>query len=104
MTCWLTDEGLNTTLVLAMEMDGWCVVSERILVSLLSVSVDPCEMSWAEAALALAPLCEDWMSDDLLRPFFLMWVFQKLKLFAIQFCLSVISVGARPDLDKVFHS
>ena len=49
-----------------------------MLVSILSVSVDPCEMSWAEAALALAPLCGNLNVEDLLRPFFVMWVFKKL--------------------------
>ena len=48
------------TLVLAvLQMDGWCVVSEQMLIPILSVSMDPREMSWAEAALALAPLCGD---------------------------------------------
>ena len=52
MTCWSTGEGWDTTLVLAVQqMDGWCVVSDKMLVCMLSVSVDPCEMSWAEAAL-----------------------------------------------------
>ena len=55
MTCWLTDEHWDTTLGLA--MDGCCVLSEHMLISILSVSVDPMEMSWGEAALALAPLC-----------------------------------------------
>ena len=60
MTCWSTDEDWNTILVLAvLQMDHWCVLSERMLVSLLSVSVDPREMSWAETALAQTPLCGD---------------------------------------------
>ena len=81
MTCWLTDEGWDTTLVLAMlKMAGWCVVSEWMLASILSVSMDPCAMSWAEAALALAPLCGDLKPEDFLRPFLLMWVFKKLNL------------------------
>ena len=52
----------------------------QILVSILSVSVKPLEMLWAEAAIALAPLCGDWKPEDLLRPFLLMWVFKKLNL------------------------
>ena len=49
MTRWLTDEGWGNTLVLeVLQMDGWCL--EWILVSILLVSVDPREMSWAEVA------------------------------------------------------
>ena len=67
MTCLSTDEGWNTTLVLiVLPMDGWCVVSEWMLVSILSVSVDPHEMSLVKAALALAPLCGDLKAEDLL--------------------------------------
>ena len=36
--------------------DGWCVVSEWMLLSMLSVSINPHEMSLAEAALALDPV------------------------------------------------
>ena len=59
-------------------MDGWCVVSERTLVSILPVFMDPCEMLWAEPALALAPLCEDLQPEDLLKAFLLMLVLMKL--------------------------
>ena len=38
-----------------------------MLVSILSVYGDPCEMSWAEAALALAPLCGYLNLEDLLK-------------------------------------
>ena len=42
MTGWSTDEGLDTTLVLAvLQMAGYCVVSKMMLVSVRSVSVDP---------------------------------------------------------------
>ena len=61
-------------------MDGLCVVSEQLLVSILSVSVDPREMSWAEATLALAPLCGNLNQKDLLTPFLLMWLFKNLNL------------------------
>ena len=54
-----------------LQMDGYCVVSARMLVSILSISVDPFEMSWAEAALVLA-LHGDLKPEDLLRPFLLM--------------------------------
>ena len=64
MTCWSTDEGWNTTLVLeVVQMDGWCIVLEYMPVSILSVSVDPHERLWAEAA-ALAPLCEGLKPED----------------------------------------
>ena len=80
MTCWVTDDW-DTTLILAvLQMDGWSVVSGWMLVSIRSVSVDTCEMLWAEAALALAPLCGDLKPEDLLRPFLLMRVFKKLNL------------------------
>ena len=49
-------------------MDGWYVVSERMLISILSVSVEPLEMQWAETALVLAPLCEDLKPEDLSLP------------------------------------
>ena len=61
-------------------IDGWCFVPEQMLVSILSVSMNSYEMSWAEAELALAPLCGDLKPEDLLRPFLLMWVFKKLNL------------------------
>ena len=44
---------------------------------ILSVSVDPHEMSWAKVTLSLAPLCKDMKSEDLLIPFLLMWIFMK---------------------------
>ena len=63
------------------------VVSEQILVSILSVSMDPHEMSCAEAALALALPCGDLKSEDLLRSFLLMWVVPGLVLkVLIGFC------------------
>ena len=60
MTCWSTDESWNSPLLLVLlQMVGWSVVSEEMLVFILSVSVDPLEMSWAETTLALPPLCDD---------------------------------------------
>ena len=35
-----------------LEMDSCCVVSEEMLVSILSVFIDPHEMPWTEAELA----------------------------------------------------
>ena len=73
LICWSTDRGWDTTLVLAvLQMDGWCAVSERMLVSILSVTMHSREMSWTEARLALTPLCGDLKPEDLLRPFLLM--------------------------------
>ena len=95
MTCWSTDEGWDTPLLLVLQMDDWCFVSERMLIAILSVSVNPCEMLWAEAALALTPLCGDLKPEYFLRPFLLMWLFQTLHLSWIQFYHSVISLGAR---------
>ena len=61
-------------------MDGLCVVSEWELFSILSLSMEPHAMSWAEAALALVSLCGDLKHQDLLRPLLLMWDFKKLNL------------------------
>ena len=55
-------------------------VSEWMLVSILSVFVDPHEMLWAEAALALPPLGGGLNPENLLRPFLLMWIFKNSKL------------------------
>ena len=68
MTCWSTNESWDTTLALLL-MTGWFVVSGWMLGSILSVSVDPHEKSWAETALALAPLCGDLKPEELLRQF-----------------------------------
>ena len=79
MTCWFANDGWDTTLVLAvLQMPGWCVVSEWMLVSILSVSVDPRGMLCADAA--LAPLCGDLKPEDLLRPFISMCVLKNIKL------------------------
>ena len=51
--CWSTDDGWDTALVLAvLAMDGWCVVSERMLIIMLSVE------AWDQLCveLALGPL------------------------------------------------
>ena len=54
MTCWSTEEGWDTTIALGvLAKYSWGVVSEQILVSVLSESVDPHDMFWVEAALAL---------------------------------------------------
>ena len=51
-----------------------------VFVYILSVSVDPQEMSWTEAALAQAPLCDVLNLKDLLKPLFVMWLFKNLNL------------------------
>ena len=56
-TCWSTVECWETTLGLA--IDGCSVMSDRMLISILSLSVEPLEMLCAEAAAALAPQAGD---------------------------------------------
>ena len=51
-----------------------------MLVSIMSIFEDPCEMSWAKAALALAPLCGDLKAEDFFWPYLQMWVFKILNL------------------------
>ena len=95
MTCGSTDEGSDTTLVLAvLQMDGCCVVSERMLVLILLLSVYPNEISWAAAA--LAPLCGDLKAEDLLP----LDVGLQVGKFVLSPALPVfISLGAWPDLN-----
>ena len=68
-----------------------------MLISILSVTVDPLEMSWAEAALALAAICGDLNSEDLLRSFLLMWFFRKLNLSCIQLSPASLAFPLEPD-------
>ena len=72
-----------------------CVTADA---GLHTVFVDPGEILWDEAA--LAPPCGDKKPEYLLRPFLLMWVF-KIYLSRIEYCLSVISLEAWPELDWV---
>ena len=78
MTWWSTVECLVTTLGLVTE--GCSVVSDCMLISIQSVSVEPLEMSFAEVAGALAPQARDLKPVDLLNPLPLMCVFKKLNL------------------------
>ena len=78
MTCWLTEKHPETVLELVTE--GCIVVFDRLLISKLSVSVEPLEVSCVEAADALAPRARDLNSEDLLSPLPLMYVFKKLNL------------------------
>ena len=61
-------------------INGCCVVSEPMLILMLSLSVEPLEMLCAEAAVALAPLAGNLKPGDLLSPLHLMCVFKKLNL------------------------
>ena len=81
MSRWLTGKSWDTTLVLAvLAMDDWGVVPDWMLTCIPSGSINPCEISWAEAAIALTSLCGDLHLKDLLRPFLLMWLFKNIKL------------------------
>ena len=48
-----------------------------MLISILSVPVEPLEISCAEAANALAPQADHLKSDELMGPLCLMFVFKK---------------------------
>ena len=53
------------------------MVSDYMLISILSVSVEPLEMSCAEAADTLAPCAGDLKPDNLLSPLCLMCNYKK---------------------------
>ena len=78
MICWSTVERWETALGLVTE--GCIVVSDHMLISILSMSVEPPEMSCAEATDALTPWARDLNSEDLPSPLHLMSVFKKLNL------------------------
>ena len=63
MNLWLTEERPETMLGLATE--GCIVVSDRMLISILSMLVEALEMSCAAAVDALAPQAGDLKPDDL---------------------------------------
>ena len=98
MVCRSTVEGWDTTLALA--INGYCVVFDLMLISILSTSVVPLEILCAEAAVALAPWAGDLKAKDLLSPLHLMCVFRNL-IYLSPVRLSVISLGAWLDLDCV---
>ena len=77
MTCWSTVECWETTLGLAIV--GCCVLSDLMLISILSVLVEHLEIC-AEAADALASWARDLKPEDLPSPLHLMCVFSKLNL------------------------
>ena len=73
MVCWSTVECWET--VLGFVTEGCIVVSDRMLISILSMLVEPLKMSYAEA-----PPARDLKAEDLLSPLQLMCVFKKLNL------------------------
>ena len=56
------------------------MVSDHILIPILSFPVEPLEMTCAEAVDALAPQAWDLKAEDLLSPLHVMCVFKKLNL------------------------
>ena len=54
--------------MLGLLTEGCIVVSDCMLISILSTTVDLLEMLCAEAADALAPLARDLKAEDLLSP------------------------------------
>ena len=54
------------------------MVSDRMFISILSISVEPLQISCAEAVVALAAHTWDLKAEDLPSPFLLMCAFQKL--------------------------
>ena len=76
MTRWLTEENWET--VLGLVTEGCIVVSDCMVISILSMLVEPLEILWAEGADALSPRTGDLITDDLLSPLYLMFIFKKL--------------------------
>ena len=66
MTCWIAKEPAKTALGLATE--GCIVVSDRMLISILFLSLELLEMLCAEAVDALASWTRVLKPDDLLSP------------------------------------
>ena len=62
MTCWSTDEDLDTTLVLpVLQTDGWCVAGFHN-----AVSLDPRVRSRAKTVLSLAAIPSDLKPEEAL--------------------------------------
>ena len=76
--------------VLAME--GW-LFSEGMLVSMLSVHVEPLEVSCTEPPLIVCLPCADLNPEDSLTPFLLICDLRKLNLSGIECCLSASTLG-----------
>ena len=55
-------------------------MSDQMLISILSVSVEPLEMLCVMAADTLAPQADHLKNEDLLSPLHLMCIFKKLNL------------------------
>ena len=87
VSCLGPRNGFHWETVLELVTEGCIVVSDSMLISILSMLVEPLEMLCAEAADALAPQVWDLKAEDLLSPLHLMCVFKKLNLSRIQFCL-----------------
>ena len=79
MTCWSTEESLETALGLVTE--GCIVVSDCMLISKLFMLVEALKMSCAEAADAPAPQAGDLKPNDLLSLWRLICILKKLYLF-----------------------
>ena len=62
MTCWSTVGHWKTTVGLA--IDGCCVVSDHMLISILSVSVEGLEILCSVAVVTLTPLVVDLKAED----------------------------------------
>ena len=77
MICWLTKKHPET--VLWFVTKGCIVVLDHMLI--LSVLVEPLEISCAEAPVSLVPQARDLKPEDLLSSLHLMFIFKKLNLF-----------------------
>ena len=90
MTCWLTKEHWEAAPGLVTE--GCIVVSDHmlIMISILSVQVEPLEMLCAEAVYALSPWARDLKAEESLASDV---HFQDIK-FILNSVLPVISFGA----------
>ena len=75
MTYWLTKEAAKTALWLVTE--GCIVVSDRMLIFILFLSVEPLEMLCAAVVNALAPWTRVLRPDDLLHRWRLLCIFKK---------------------------
>ena len=64
ITCWSTVEHWETTPGLA--IDGCCMVSDHMLISILFISVEGLEMLCSVAAVALTPLVVDLKAEEFL--------------------------------------
>ena len=85
MTTWFSSvqTGLHGLLLNSVKLQwAWnqCLLSDCMLISILSVSVEPLEMLCIETVVALAPQAGALKPENLLSPFLLMCVLKKLSL------------------------